>query len=56
MDPRRANPQGLTGKLATLRSEKGGDRTGYKAAETGSRSRAAGSDRDLGRRLRAARQ
>ena len=55
-EPRRANPQGLTGTPPRRGQRKGGDQTGEEAAETGSRREAAGADRDLGSRSRAARQ
>ena len=46
----------MTGALATLKAVKGGNRTGDKAAETGSRLRATWAKRDLGSRSMTARE
>ena len=56
-EPRRLKPQGLKGALESRQwQQKGDDRMGDEAAETGSWHGAVGADRDLGIRLRAARQ
>ena len=55
-EPRRTNPQGLTGTSPRRGQKKWDERTGEEAAETVSRRGAAVTDRDLGSRSRSARQ